>query len=282
MSINNYKFLSDGRKVLVIEQLNQTEYIVQEIFVTEAGDEIPSGEKFTTKTIHEVPVESYKAREEKRLNDKINKLKLELENIEREVRISKNKRQINSDILKTSECAIKNILDKENYDLFCDVMSGNIKFILRVVEYRRGLIRSCDISLFDDKLKILDRWRNNESCYEGLRLLSLYGKSNGDLEYRVNQYGDGSGSYDQVKFIKSEEELRELCLAGIKKSIEDNIINIDLYEAIIYAESIGTTIPLEYKEKYNNHYEEIYNEDYEKELKRLANKKADNMNKLFK
>jgi hypothetical protein len=34
------KYLSDGRKVVVVGQLNQTETIVQEVFVTEAGDEL--------------------------------------------------------------------------------------------------------------------------------------------------------------------------------------------------------------------------------------------------
>jgi hypothetical protein len=280
--MNNYKFLNDGRKVVIIGQINQTEYIVQEIFVTESGDEIPSGEKFTTKTIHDFPVESYKAREEKQLSDKINKLKLELENIEREVRISKSKRQVNSDILKSSECAIKNILKKEDYTLLCDVVSGNIKFIVKVDSYRRNLIRKDNISLFDDKLQYNEYWRNNESRYEGLRLLSFYGKSNGELEYRVNHYGDGSGSSDGVMFIKSEEDLRELCLASIKKSVEDNIIDNYLYEAILYAESIGIIIPIEYKEKYNNHYIKIYEEEHEKNLQNLIKNKEFNINKLFK
>ncbi|VGD33408.1 Uncharacterised protein [Klebsiella pneumoniae] len=53
------KYLSDGRKVVVVGQLNQTETIVQEVFVTEAGDELPGGERFVTKSLHDVPVESW-------------------------------------------------------------------------------------------------------------------------------------------------------------------------------------------------------------------------------
>ena len=54
-----HKYMSDGRKVVVIGQLNTVESIVQEIFVTEQGDEIPSGERFTTKDLHDTPEQNY-------------------------------------------------------------------------------------------------------------------------------------------------------------------------------------------------------------------------------
>ena len=39
------KYLSDGRKVVVIGQLNNVESIVQEIFVSDGGDQIPTDHK---------------------------------------------------------------------------------------------------------------------------------------------------------------------------------------------------------------------------------------------
>lgn len=42
--MSNMKYLADGRKVVVIGKINQTEHIVQEIFVTDSGDELPSGD----------------------------------------------------------------------------------------------------------------------------------------------------------------------------------------------------------------------------------------------
>lgn len=45
------KYTADGKKVVVIGDLNQTEKIVQEIFVTEDGCEIPTGERFVIKKV---------------------------------------------------------------------------------------------------------------------------------------------------------------------------------------------------------------------------------------
>ena len=73
------KFLSDGRKVVVVGALNNQETIVQEVFVTQQGDEIPGGERFVVKSLHDQPVESWlsreKAKQEKALADA--KLKIE-------------------------------------------------------------------------------------------------------------------------------------------------------------------------------------------------------------
>lgn len=64
MKTENIKYTTDGRKVVIIGDLNQTEKIVQEIFVTEDGAEIPSGERFVVKSLLDTPAKSWK---EKRL-----------------------------------------------------------------------------------------------------------------------------------------------------------------------------------------------------------------------
>jgi len=43
----------------------------------------------------------------------------------------------------------------------------------------------------------------------GLRLLSLYGKTKGDLEWRCGKYWDGSGSQVTVHVFKTEDEARQ-------------------------------------------------------------------------
>ena len=53
------KYTSDGKKVAVIGRLNNQEQIVQEVFVVD-GSEIPSGEHFVVKSLHDVPVLSWK------------------------------------------------------------------------------------------------------------------------------------------------------------------------------------------------------------------------------
>jgi hypothetical protein len=65
------KYLSDGRKVVVVGKLNSQETIVQEIFCNKEGSEIPSGENFVVKSLHDSPVESWKNKEEKKLEKRI-------------------------------------------------------------------------------------------------------------------------------------------------------------------------------------------------------------------
>lgn len=60
-----------------------------------------------------------------------------------------------------------------------------------------------------------------ESDYDrvptGMKLVTLFGKTNGDLEWRLHAYSDGSGnSFDQAKFFFSEEEAR----AFVKDQLE--------------------------------------------------------------
>ena len=100
MSIQDCKYLSDGRKVVVVGVLNQTETIVQEVFVTKSGDEIPSGERFVVKSLHDAPVLSYKTKEEARLLKRIESEKKELAGIVVKQRAAKQKLETLRSILK--------------------------------------------------------------------------------------------------------------------------------------------------------------------------------------
>ena len=80
--MSELKYLSDGRKVSVIGKINKTEYIVQEVFITESGDEIPSGENFTAKSLHDAPVLSWKENEAKKVESRYEKANNEIKVIE--------------------------------------------------------------------------------------------------------------------------------------------------------------------------------------------------------
>jgi hypothetical protein len=56
------KYTTDGKKVIVVGNLNSQEKIVQEIFIVD-GNEIPSGENFVTKSLHDFPAISWKESE---------------------------------------------------------------------------------------------------------------------------------------------------------------------------------------------------------------------------
>jgi hypothetical protein len=52
--MENVKYTSDGKKVVIIGNLNSQEKIVQEIFIIN-GQEVPSGENFVVKSLHDFP-----------------------------------------------------------------------------------------------------------------------------------------------------------------------------------------------------------------------------------
>ena len=86
------KYTTDGRKVVVIGDLNQTDKIVQEIFVTEQGDEIPQGERFVVKSLLDEPSKSWKEKDLESLEARYEKEKAEQEVKEIKITNKKNKK----------------------------------------------------------------------------------------------------------------------------------------------------------------------------------------------
>ncbi|EIW8528400.1 hypothetical protein ACJ5X2_003857 [Klebsiella quasipneumoniae] len=121
------KYLSDGRKVVVVGQLNQTETIVQEVFVTEAGDELPGGERFVTKSLHDVPVESWYSREVNQITQKIKDAQVELKRVHDQITESKSRLRTS---LKISESVrqLSTALESRGVESFCDILTGKMKF----------------------------------------------------------------------------------------------------------------------------------------------------------
>lgn len=86
-----------------------------------------------------------------------------------------------------------------------------------------------------------DRW-NKET-----RLFSLFGKSDGDLEYRLNYYSDGSGSSFEAFPLESEEEARAKAVELIDAKYQhwrSEKKNAHLLEhAVKSAQKLGLPIP---------------------------------------
>lgn len=190
------KFTSDGRKVVVIGQLNQVEYIVQEIFVTDSGDEIPSGEKFTTKSLHDQPVETYKEKIAKTVALNLEKLEERAKKLAHEIDTLEGERKARAKLLKATDSMLKNI-SGFNFDYLCDVMAGNFKYVVPESSYYFPEPKSFEKAVIDTSDRDFD-----------IKLISLFGAADGDFEYRINAYKDGSGSWSKVKFIRDDAELK--------------------------------------------------------------------------
>lgn len=207
MKNTEIKFTTDGRKVVVIGNLNSQEKIVQEIFIVN-GNEIPSGENFVVKALHDSPAVSWKESKLKELE-----ARYEIDKKEWDTKIER----LNTD-------------KRSAYDS----LSARVKWLRNVAKEPRDEEFKKVINQIGDFLSDSEKWVfaknysewhlekfNEEGCnnlldrFEGsygrkrfdeMRLLSLFGRSDGSLVFRINDYSDGSGSDKDVVFFKSKEE----------------------------------------------------------------------------
>ncbi|WYX00606.1 hypothetical protein WMR86_08090 [Proteus vulgaris] len=217
------KFLSDGRKVAVLGKLNATESIVQEIFVTDSGVEIPSGENFTTKNLHDEPVKSHKERELERVEQGINKAKQERDKINQEIDEIKIKLSGYRDLFKSVSVLAKNI-DEQDFTNFLDVITGKVRYAVpsnypvpHEIEDAMGYMSCID-----------DDYGNKK--YGGLRLMTLLGRSDGKISYQLNRWPDGSGSNTSVEFFNDIEAARNYIKSCFMERFDKIKVSLRFYE----------------------------------------------------
>ena len=212
-----YKYLSDGKKVVVIGQLNNVESIVQEVFVTDGGDEIPSGEKFTTKNLHDEPVISWKIKEETKLETRLQRVNHEIKNAEREQNNVRIKLKGLEAIFRQSRL-LSESLEGQNLDTLISVMSGACEYLV-LAKYGFP-----EIVKFDDTLIC----RSDNQRYESLKLLTLMGSTDGNLSFRISNYSDGIGGSDTVIPCPNKEaaldKVNELCTAKMESGRFPSVI----------------------------------------------------------
>jgi len=202
--MNNQKYLLDGRKVALIGKLNNEEWIVQEVFVTESGDEIPSGERFTAKSLHDSPVESFKDREIKKKQDQIKKLERDYELIQANLKSARIDKQTSDDIAKLVKSVAVGISESDLSGLH-GFLTGQVKWVV-IEKYGFELP-----VLFEEAMKVIDSW-GGDKRYEGIKLITLYGKTNGNLSFRIGQYGDGSGSCYDIAPFQTFKDASRYCI----------------------------------------------------------------------
>ncbi|UGC97758.1 zf-TFIIB domain-containing protein [Pantoea phage PdC23] len=207
------KFLSDGRKVVIVGQLNNTETIVQEVFVTQSGDELPGGERFVVKGLHDQPVESWLSREKARQEKALADAKLKIENINKEIEGYRNKLSFWKEMVKQVG-AFAEYIDDADLEHFADVMTGQVKFAVRL---GYGIP---SIEKFEDFMSSIDNYYGCKN-FKGIKCLCLLGSTDGDISFHVNRYSDGSGGADFVEFYNTIDEARDC----VKRIALDRIEN---------------------------------------------------------
>lgn len=199
--MNTIKFTSDGKKVAIIGKLNAQETIVQEIFIV--GDaEIPSGENFVVKSLHDAPSISWKDQEIKRVKEYNERLikTLNDENKRYDEAISRATQRLKEETKKLSDkfkfiaSAVKNA-DENSFNALLNFLEGKIKFLVKNDGYPDILIFSQEAEKYSDN----DYW-------SGINLISLFGKDDGTLQFRIFDYYDGYKSYINVIPFETEQE----------------------------------------------------------------------------
>ena len=208
--MDNIKYTSDGKKVLVVGKLNAEQTIVQEIFVS-AGQEIPSGENFVVKSLHDQPAESWK---EKNLRDLESRYETQKAKLEREMDEHARRLRMAIDKAKAkTDCLLRFAAnsDDSQLDTLKKFMSGEITHLF-VGGYSPQIVDFNDSNEPFD----VDSWGGRVKV-EGMKLVSLLGRSDGSLSYRLSHYSDGSGGGKDVKPAAGYEEALAMAQAEFEE-----------------------------------------------------------------
>lgn len=202
-----YKYTTDGKKVIVVGNLNSQEKIVQEIFISN-GNEFPSGENFVVKSLHDTPVVSWKETKLKELEARYEK---DQKHWDLQIEKLNNDRSLAYDSLSARVKWLRNIAKEPREEEFKKVVNQIADFLSNTEKW----VFTSDYSdWYLEKFNeegvnyLIDRYESSygRRRFDSMRLLSLYGRSDGSLVFRINDYSDGSGSDKDVLFFKSKEE----------------------------------------------------------------------------
>lgn len=250
MEFKNKKYTRQGDAVDVIKVLDKgalinrpyVYYRGDEEHVEFEGPEYHEGELFDkcptapkVKTIEELKAGIAKYREEKeKLRNEVGCLKTELAETRK---------------------SIENHPELKRFVAFTE---GRIKWV--VINHYNGWT----LQTFEQAMTLP---KDDQYGRETLKLASAFGKSNGDVEYRINRYADGSGSWRNVWPFETEQEAKDF--------VRDHIEGLEKYGLYTFktAENFGLELDpvkvLAYKEHLLNSYKTNHRNENERYLKRV-------------
>lgn len=207
------KYTTDGRKVVVLGNLNAQDKIVQEVFIVN-GIEIPSGANFVVSSLHDAPAVSWKEKQIKDWSELYEKSRKDFDRNMEEMRGKLRTQQVLlSEHLAYVGKALKNVAPA-SFDLLVGYLTGSIKYVVldcyepKIVEFET-FFKSCD---YDNRK---------------LKLISLFGDDDGTLTYQRHNYSDSSGSaqnfFPFLTYDEAHIKLEEILLS---KNISETLIKV--------------------------------------------------------
>lgn len=207
----NIKYTKGGKKVVVLGKLNSESWIVQEVFVSN-GQEFPAGENFVETTLLDEPAETWQMKEAKRLDGHKQEVEKEIENLRNQAKVARRNLDY-TNLINRITAKYGNAVEIDQLDTLFAFMAGHITHIV-IKKWN-----TYEILSLVDALKAEDSWNGYKSV-DGIKLVSLFGcnrdgeryeKDRGfSLNWRINEYRDGSGSCTTAYPCKSHQEAVEL------------------------------------------------------------------------
>jgi hypothetical protein len=210
---NTTKYTVNGQEVEVIQQLNDGTYLIEpmlEYEVEDFGGEVYwrsySGRPYVVDAVFDKPpLEKYHKDIDELATTNLN-LREELSKIRADITIAK--QELAATTKELSTC--------DQYSQLISFINNEITHVVDISGYGDSFV---NILTFKEAFEDNDGYNNRR----GLKLLTLYGDTNGDLQWKINQYRDGSGSsnrtiipftsYDSAKefaFKRIDEKLQTL------------------------------------------------------------------------
>jgi len=208
----NTKFLSDGRKVSIIGKLNNCEYIVQEVYVDSDGNEVASGEQFTTKKLHDTPLKTYKEKELERVESELKKMIKDSDRYRVECAEEYQKLLSVKALLQQSE-RLNSLFNEKELDVLTSFMTGTVEYLV-LDDYKI----SPPIHIKDKMFSWVKNSYDGYKKFDYIKILGVCTRSGKtELEYSISDYLFDFDRYkvypfktygDALVFIKNKAEKR--------------------------------------------------------------------------
>ncbi len=183
-----FAYLEDGTKVSVIA-VTAKGMLVSTVYCPEGDDEeeYVGREAYLVDRVFDMPMTA-------KLDEKITRL---------EAKIAEKRDELNAidNAIKTAKEQSAELMKiYPTLEYIRMYFSGELKWCVTASHYFG------DIELLPTEEAIKQRRNNGNWDDEKLRLVSLWGRTNGHLEWDINRYSDGSGSSSQIFLFKTREE----------------------------------------------------------------------------
>jgi len=125
-----------------------------------------------------------------------------------------------------------------------------------------------DVEFSDYDTSIADK---EYGRFDSLRLVSIFGRTDGELEFRRNDYSDGSGSWRTVIPCETKEEALELLKERFTAKVIEQGVNQYLLKT---AEKYNLEIPSEPMKKYNDNLKDSIFKNIKRQEEQIEKYKA--------